>query len=252
MIHTRNILSSELDFFYKSFEDEGFVNEKNHLECLYKSNKDDFFVALVNENIVGFILAIKDSEKLGIISNFLIFKKYRNIGYAKKLFAFAMEYLQNRQIMINSIHGKEGFYEKFSFKTYFKTSLYLLKSTTKNIVDKALIIQDVNEYIFIKNIIYSKCLFNSKNTHYKAIYKDKRINSFAIKISYKDGYKLLVSSQDIKETIALIAYFLKYTKKSTPLYMEIAGSNLLLLSASKLLKMKKLSSTSTMYNKVLN
>ncbi len=258
---TRALQTKEFYHFINSCIDEGWSDNLTHLECLYKSYKDDFLVVLHEDVIAGFVIALRESDNFGFISNLLIIKSFRSQGFGKQLLNFALQHLNNRQISLDCENSKKNFYEKVGFKAYFKTSMYLFASSlfsieNQNITVSNVSLDDILNYNkkakVLKNTDYTSCLYNSKNTTYKAIYKTQNISSYAIKLKHKDGYLLIISSGDIDEALVLFFNLCQDLKKHTNIYFEVSDIDPINLSISKQLKMKKLSSTTKMYNKILN
>jgi len=261
LIHIRGLKKNELNLFFKACEDEAWFNDISHVKCLYNSYPDDFFIAYQNNDLIGFVLAIKESASFATISNLLILKKYRSLGYGKQLLEHALLHLNACQIMIDSVLGKEKLYEKYDFKAYYETSLYKFESGSVTLPKSFIEVKDVTEFSLLKynkkiNSLkkdsYFKCMFKDETSIYKAVYKNEDISSLAIRLNYKDGYKFVISSDDINEAITLIFKLLDGVKKSTPIYIEVTPIQQLLFAIVELLKMQKVSSTTKMYNKILN
>ena len=261
MFIIRELKQKELISFFKSCQEEGWDNDLSHINCLYKSYANDFFIALDGEKLVGFVLAIKESELFGTISNLLVLKKFRSKGYGKQLLDFALKHLDGCQIAIDSVKGKENIYASVGFKEYFQTSVFtfstgLTSLPNSHITVSDVILADVLEYNqkhnSLKKPSYTSCLFKSQDSLYKAVYRDKYISSYAIRLNYKDGYKIVLSSNEINEAVTLLFALLDELNDLTPIYMEISQTEQLLLAIAELLKMKKISTTTKMYNKILN
>jgi len=257
----RELKKHELPIFFSSCKLEGWDNDISHIECLFKVYANDFFIAYKDKDIVGFVLALKESKEFGTISNLLVLNGFRSLGFGKKLLDFALKHLQGCQIAIDSVLGKEKIYESVGFKSYFTTSIFSSYTGQTSLPKSPITVSDVRESDLLeynKNInslkkpYYTSCLFKSKDSLYKAIYKDKLISSYAIRLTYKDGYKLLISSNEINEAVTLFFSLLEDLDKSSPIYMEVSQTEQLLLTIAKLLNMQKLSTTTKMYNKILN
>ena len=261
MIRTRTLQTQEFDHFINSCIDEGWSDNITHLKCLYKSYKDDFLVILNEDLIAGFVIALRESDEFGFISNLLILKSFRSQGFGKQLLDFALQHLANRQISLDCEKDKEYFYKKVGFKAYFKTSMYLFKSSSFCIKNPNLDVSDVslenilnyNQNIkVLKNTSYTSCLYNSKDTIYKAIYKQQKLSSYAIRLKHKDGYLLILSAEDIDEALVLFFKLCQDLEKPTNIYFEVSDIDPINISIAKQLKMQTLSSTTKMYNKILN
>lgn len=257
----RVLKQNELSSFFSACEVEGWINDISHIKCLYKSYPNDFFIALNDKKIVGFVLAIKDNPEFGTISNLLVLKKFRSQGFGKELLNHALKHLDGCQIAINSLPGKERVYEAVGFKKYYETSIFSFNTGLTKLPNSYITVSDVSQsdlleynkqHNSLKKSSYISCLFNSKDNLYKAVYKDGNISSYGIRLKYNDGYKIVLASNEINEAVTLLFTLLDDLEDLTPIYMEISQIEQLLLAIADLLKMKKLSFTTKMYNKVLN
>ena len=257
----RELKQSELSSFFNACELEAWVNDISHMECLYKSYPNDFFIALNENKTVGFVLAIKESEIFGTISNLLVLKEFRSLGFGKKILNYALKHLEGCQIAIDSVSGKEKIYETFGFNGYYETFIFSFNTGLTKLPNSHIKVSDVSQsdlleynqkHNSLKKPSYTSCLFKSKDSLYKAVYKENCISSYGIRLNYKDGYKIVLSSNEINEAVTLLFTLLDGLSDLTPIYMEISQTEQLLLAIANLLKMKKLSSTTKMYNKILN
>ena len=260
MLKIRVLQNNEFNYFLDACTYEGWDIDLTHTKCLFENYPEHFFIAYSDDNIVGYVLAIKESDEFGIVSNLLVLKEYRLQGYAKEILEFALKHLGNRQIAIDSVKGVEGLYEKFGFKSYYESSVFhfltgkiKLPSSHINVSDVSL--KDLLDYDkkhnSLKKHSYTSCLFNAEDTSYKAVYNNSDISSYALRLKYKDGYKIVISSNEINEAVTLFFSFLDGILDSTHIYMQIPETDKLQLALAELLEMTKLSSTTKMYNKVL-
>lgn len=258
MFIIRGLKQNEFASFLTSFENEDWDNELSHIVCLYESYPNDFFIAYEDEVLVGFVLAVKESEIFGTISNLLVLKEFRSQGFGKELLSFALKHLGGCQIAIHSIQGKENFYEAFGFKSYYESSLFSFNSSITIHANSNITLSDVSLPSFLecnksslKNTSYISCIFNSNSTICKAVYKDQLISSYAILFPYKNGYKIVLASSDIEESLSLLSNLTQDLEYSSSIYMEISQIEQFNVALVNLLNMEKISSTTKMYNKIL-
>lgn len=260
MLIIRELQHNELTSFLTYFENEGWDNELAHIECLYQSYPNDFFIAYHDNALVGFILAVKESEIFGTISNLLVVNEFRSQGFSKELLSFALIHLDGCQIAIESMQGKEKIYEAFGFKSYYESSLFSFNTPIILQADSHIKVSDVDLSSFLecnkrlnslKNISYLTCICNSNSTICKAVYKDQLISSYAILFPYKDGYKIALASSDINDSLSLLSNVTQGLEDQIPIYMDISQLEPFKLALVDLLNMKKISTTTKMYNKIL-
>ena len=144
LILIRGIKPNELKYFFLSCRDESWTNDISHINCLYISYANDFFIAYESDTIVGFVLAIKESKNFGTISNLLVLQKYSCRGIGKKLLSHAIKHLDTCQIALDCIPGKEKIYENFGFKSYYQTSTFLYERQTNYQTNYYITVSDVS------------------------------------------------------------------------------------------------------------
>ena len=123
MLKINTLKQEQLPLLFHYSRLENWSVEELHGLCQYKLYPNDFFIASKQEQLIGFILAMRHNASFGFISNFIIVKEFRGQGYGKELFSHALKHLGTRQIALDSIKGKEKFYQSFGFQSYFDVSV---------------------------------------------------------------------------------------------------------------------------------
>ncbi|MBL4730376.1 MAG: GNAT family N-acetyltransferase [Sulfurimonas sp.] len=263
MLEIKQLNNSQFSSLLDALRREDWYIEKVALESLFDIFSDDFFIAYKNNSIVGFIVALRYTEKFGFISNFVILKKFRSKGYGKILFEHALAHLNTRQIALDVDKKQENFYKKYDFKTYYINSYYkhfikirIKDSTFKQtgITDK-LQKKDIQAYtekiISKKYAHYIQKVLDDKNTLFRALYKNKTLLAYAFCTQYKDGYKCIVSASTYEEVSILYFHLCNAIKLNTHIYIEVTSLESNVLKLVDLLKMKEVSQRKRMYNKIL-
>ena len=231
---------------------EGWDSEETHLRSLYKSHPNDFFVLIHEEKIVGFVVAIRYSQRFGFISSFLVLKEFRFRGFGTFLFEHALERLKDCQIALDSVKNKQSFYKKYGFKSYFNVTTY--KFIVGSAHEPKSDFEVVNFYEKLSLVgldEYMKSMIRYPTTNYKAIKKANAITSFAFSFKYVDGYKIHIESDDLDETIALFFALVKEFKDASVAYVQVTKLSPVLVELVKLLNMSEHSKLVRMYNKIL-
>ncbi|MDQ7060450.1 MAG: GNAT family N-acetyltransferase [Sulfurimonas sp.] len=235
-----------------------FINYKE-LELLYEVFFDDFFVLYKDEKPIGFISALRYTDTFAMISNFIILKEFRSLGFGQKLFSFALEHLKNHQTALDADLDNKQLYLDNGFIPYFESVYYNFQITKEfkdsEPVKKTLVkedflyFQDKDKSTKLSYYLYA--IANESSTKYRVIYKKNKISSYGLCISYKDGYKLVVASTKHEEALRIISSLLSEFNVGTVIYMEVTKLEEVLLDIVRVLKMKKYSKKIKMYNKVL-
>ncbi|MFK5938352.1 MAG: GNAT family N-acetyltransferase [Sulfurimonas sp.] len=245
----RTLKIEELDLLFLHSKNMGWHNEIILTISLQKVYPNDFFIAYLKNELLGFIIALKHSEEVGFISHFLIVKKFRRYGYGKSLFNFALRHLNGRQIALDSFQETQNFYVEAGFTSYFDVTTYKF-STGSVTLPK----QQLNTTRIIKNLNlhnkneYIKTILLNKRVTYKAI-DDK---TFAFTFKYRDGYKINIESKDINDAIILFFELTHHLKPGTNIYLQTTPLYPILEALVKLLKMSTDSKLVRMYNKIIN
>ena len=248
----RALKDNELSLLFKYSALEGWDNEKVHTKALYHSYPDDFFIVYKDKQLIGFILALKHSDKFGFISNLLVLKEFRNLGYGKKIFDYGLKHLDGCQIALDSVVGKETLYEKSGFKSYFDVVTYKFISASVSLPQTDFEVVGFDKKLSLKDRdTYMSEMILSKETIYKAIKNKEKISSFALAFHYIDGYKLHIESEDINEAITLFFTLTKAYKKGTAIYLQASPLSPMIEAIVELLKMKADSKSIRMYNFIL-
>lgn len=206
-IKTLNSKELELLFHYSKLEMWNI--EKVHILSLFKAHPDDFFIAYEAGQLIGFIIAIKHTDKFGFISTFLVLKEHRGVGYGKYIFNHALKHLDGRQIALDSSLNDVKLYERYGFKSYFEVVNYTCISSKDK--QSEIDIVDFNEKIsLLEQDAYMKNMLTSKEVSYKAVMRDEKTSSFAFTYKYIDGYKIFIDTEYLNDAIAL---FVSLTQK---------------------------------------
>ena len=245
----RKLKSEELELLFHYSQKEGWDNEEVLITSLQQTNPNDFFIAYLKDELLGFIIALKHSEEVGFISHFLIVNKFRGYGHGKRLFNFALNYLDGRQVSLDSFQGIQNFYVKAGFTPYFDVTTY--KFLTGSVTLQK---QQLNTIKITKNLNS-----HNKNEYIQIMRADKRVNykeindkTFAFTFKYKDGYKMNIETQDINDAIILFFALTQHLQAETNIYLQTTPLFPLLEALVELLKMSIDSKLVRMYNKIID
>ena len=248
----RTLKEKELKLFFKYANLEGWDMEEIHTLSLFQTHPDDFFIALEGEEVIGFIEAIKYSREFGFISSFLVLKEFRSLGYGKKIFEFALKHLQGCQVALNAIVGKEEIYKAAGFQSYFE--LYTYKYTIDKLSPSSnlhTIVIDENTP-FITDDIYLKSMLSKPEITSIGLKNEGRVSEYALMFVYKDGYKVLIYSQDLDSVKALFFSLTNRLKEGSTVYIQASKLTPVLLQFVKTLQMDETSKFIRMYNKIID
>ncbi|MDF1883119.1 GNAT family N-acetyltransferase [Sulfurimonas sp. SAG-AH-194-C21] len=247
----QRLKTSDLELFYTYAKEEQWDIEDIHIRTLLKIHPDDFFIFYENEELLGYVVALKESSEFGFISSLLVLKKFRSLGYGAKIFSIALTHLKNCQIALDSVLGQEKFYEKFGFKAYFDVNTYMFQTGELSIQkSKTLEVSSVDKEDSLRGQSkYFKSLLLDKNVSYRAI--KEHTDSFAFAFAYKDGYKITIQSEDVNHALSLFFALCQNYENKTAVYLQSSMQNTMLEALAQALGMKRVLHSTRMYNKIL-
>ena len=247
----RNLLKEEISILFECIKTENWDLEKAHTLALYASNPEGFFIAFKEEEeTLGFIVAIKESDCFGSISTFLVLKKFRRQGYGKQLFLHAKEHLSGCQIALESQESQVPMYEKFGFKAYFPITNYFFTLTSHTLTSMQLPLT-TDFTLLTKKDTYLNSLLNDPTVEFVAIKNDK-LDEYAFMFPYKEGFKVHINSKSSKTTLALLYKTTLTLPLNTKIYIQMTPLLPLLEQLIIKLSMKETSKFIRMYNKILD
>jgi len=252
MLSITALKKEELPLLFKHLYDAKLDVEEQHISCQYKINPDDFFIAYKDKNLIGFIVALKQSDDFGFISTLIVLKEFRRLGYAKLILDFALEHLGQRQIALDCDFKYKKLYERVGFKSYFDLHKFLYITRTTS--------QSTKHFTFIdyakctsqnKHNPYIQCLLSNQDTSYKAILQDDIVASYGLSFKYKDGYKVVIDSNDYEEVKAIFSELIKEFDEGICIYIDATKLNPIFLNLANDFEMIEYTRFARMYNKVI-
>ncbi len=246
----QKLQESDLELFYKYAKEEQWDIEDIHIRTSLKTYPNDFFIFYQNTQLIGYVVALKESEHFAFISSLLVLGEFRGLGYGAKIFSFALEHLKDCQIALDSVVGQEKFYEKFGFESYFDVTTSVFKTGKVSPKNNTIEVVDFDKKLSLKRQSeYYQFLLLDKGVTYKAI-KDTP-DSFAFLFAYKDGYKITIRTQDINHGVTLFFALCQNYESNTSIYMLSTLQEPILEALVEALSMTKVSHQTRMYNKIL-
>lgn len=249
----------EFNGFLEALDSEGWYVEKVYLESLYREFSDDFFIAYKDKKVLGYILAQKHNDNFAFISNLVIVKEFRLLGFAKELLSYALEHLKGCQIALECDKSSEFLYAKYGFKSYFESVCYIhevlatpkfLSRTTQKL-DAALLSKYNQELLSEKFAKHINFMAEHQDTKFCAIYSEQAVSSYGLSTEYKDGYKVTMMSQNYEELKDIFFSLINLYEVSTKIYVDVTPLEVPMKTLVEELNMKEYSKKSRMYNKVL-
>ncbi len=251
MLSIRALKKEELNLLFKHAYDAKLDVEELHLRCQYTTHSDDFFIAHKDDDLVGFIVALRHSDEFAFISNFLILPEFQKRGYGTLLLEFALEHLQNRQIALDSDALYKSFYEKAGFRSYFDVDTFLYITKKDSLYHTNLTFKNYQESTSTnKTNPFLQCLVHNEKTTYISLETEEILPSYGVSFTYKDGYKIVIDTQKYEHAKAIFFKLTQKFERGISIYIEATKLNPIFLNLAYDLEMILFSKSSRMYNKV--
>jgi len=230
---------------------ENWDIEEAHTIALFKTHPDDFFIAYEEKKLIGFIVALKESERFGFISSLLVLEEFRGLGFGGELFEFGLKHLRGCQIALDSVVGKEQFYEAYGFTSYFDVTHYRFEVGSVTLPQNSFLIKSEIDKELISQSNYLNILLQDKDVLFRSVVKESKLSAYAFAFHYKDGYKITIEAEDINEALTLFFSIAEGVKKGSYIYLQVTKLSPLLEALVAALKMSEDTKSIRMYNKIL-
>ncbi len=242
----RGLQEQELALLFHHSHQEGWENEILHTQALFHQHSNDFFIAY-KEEVLGFIIAIKESDNFGFISNLLVLPAFRGQGFGTTLFMHALKHLEGLQIGLDSVVGGEMLYKKAGFDAYFKVTTYQFLTGSVTLPSSPIAISNFTQ----QNSLTHKSatmqeMIQSTKTVYKAI--ENKEEAFALSFAYAQGYKIHIEAEDINEALTLFFALCQRYNKGIAIYLRVSPLSPMLEAVVAVLKMQVYTQHTRMYN----
>jgi len=229
---------------------ENWDIEEAHTFALLKTNPNDFFIAYEEKKLIGFIVALRESERFGFISSLLVLEEFRGLRFGKELFEFALKHLKGCQVALDSVVGKEKFYEAYGFTSYFDVTHYKFEVGSVTLPQNGFLIKSEIDKELISQSNYLNILLQDQDVLFRSVIS-KKVNAYAFAFKYKNGYKITIDSEDINTSVTLFFSIAEEVKKGSYIYLQVTKLSPLLEALVEALKMSEDTKSIRMYNKIL-
>lgn len=92
--------------------------------AFYNTDKEGFFVGLLNKEIISCISAVSYNKDFGFIGFYIVKPEYRAKGYGLKIWKTALQYLNTQNIGLDGVIEQQTNYKKSSFKFAYSNIRY--------------------------------------------------------------------------------------------------------------------------------
>jgi len=114
----------EMDIIVDWAAREGWNPGIHDAEYFYSTDPEGYFVAYLDDEIVGAVSAVAYSSSFGFIGFFMVKPEYRGHRIGIKLGYKALEYLEDCNIGLDGVENKIRNYETYGFKLVYNNILF--------------------------------------------------------------------------------------------------------------------------------
>ncbi len=256
----RVMREEELSYLFEWAASQKWRSEPEHIACLFKTEREGFFIAYVDERPVGMVLAVSVGESFGVISNLFLLQEFRLRGLGRRVFEHALEYLKGRTLFLDSVIGIEEMYARDGFEAQYDVSCHVFqtgsitlpKSDIKVVkhVDIERVLAFDTEASGLDRRDYMHCLLRSEKMVFRAVDDGDKLSSYGLRFEYADGHKIILASRDINEAVTLFFELIVNIRLHTPIYLSATDNEPMVLAIITLLKMQRVSKNVRMIRQV--
>lgn len=241
----------ELPYLFEWAASQKWRSEPEHIACLFKTERDGFFIAYVDEQPVGMVLAVRAGESFGVISNLFVLQEFRSRGFGIRLFEHALEYLKGRMLFLDSVIGTEEMYARYGFEAQYDVSCHVFQTGSTTLPESNI---KVVRHMEIDRVLafdaeasgldrrdYMRCLLGSEKMVFRAVEDGEGLSSYGLRFEYADGHKVILASRDINEAVTLFFELIVNIRLHTPIYLSATDNEPMVLAIIALLKMQRVS-----------
>ncbi len=236
---------------------EGWNPGLNEGLVFYNTDENGFFIAEVDDRVVGCISAVRYSDTFGFIGFYIIDKEYRKSPAGALLARAALNYLKGCNIGIDGVLERVENYKNIGFILAYKNIRYEGIGNNYKFSDKIFHsrIIDFNEILDYDTHLFPanrekflKGWLNMLNsTSY--VYYDNGVCGYGVIRPCKKGYKIGPIFADNFEFADEIYKSLASVAIDENIYLDIPESNLKSVELVRKYEMKEVFATARMYSK---
>lgn len=140
----KNATFAELEFFIQEAKNEGWNPGLYDSKPFYEQDPEGFFIAYLNNKIVGSISAVSYQKQFGFMGFYIVLEEYRKQGIGHQLFHRALSHLNNHVIGLDGVLNQQNSYQKEGFKFFYKNQRFQGIAKNRSIQQDLLLLDDVS------------------------------------------------------------------------------------------------------------
>lgn len=123
-LHIRRMRRKEVLFTIDLAAGEGWNPGIHDGTCFYATDPAGFFVAELDDELVGSISAVSYDDSFGFIGLYIVKPEFRGIGIGTRLWGEGMAYLTDHNIGLDGVVTQQPYYNRHGFRTAYHNLRY--------------------------------------------------------------------------------------------------------------------------------
>lgn len=236
---------------------EGWNPGLNDGLVFYNTDENGYFIAEIDERVVGCISAVKYNEEFGFIGFYIVDNEYRKSPAGTMLALAALKYLQGCNIGMDGVLARVQNYSNLGFKLAYKNMRYEgignnYKYSDKIFHSNVIEFEEILDYdtkcFPVKREIFLKGWLNMINS-YSCVYFDDAVKGYGVIRPCRKGFKIGPIFADNFYIADEIYKALASKAVDEIIYLDITEANPISIDLVNKYDMKKVFETARMYNK---
>ncbi len=240
---------------------EGWNPGINDAELFYQADPNGFFIAEVDDEIVGVGSAVAYDDKFAFCGLYIVAPEHRNKGYGLELTKYRLNYCANRNVGIDGVLENVEIYKRIGYVPYYQNKRYQFEATVQSY--NSACIQTVNNDNIEQALSYDKqCFAAPRDNFLKAwlvqkhgksliFLQDGQVQGYAVRRKCFEGYKIGPLFADNVNVAKQLLIALQEDISGEMVVLDVPGNNCDAVSLAESLKMDVIFATARMYQKGL-
>jgi ribosomal protein S18 acetylase RimI-like enzyme len=231
----RSLNRDEFDQLLELASLEGWNPGINDADSFYNSDPDGFMGYYIKGKLIGCISAVAYDEDFGFMGFFIVKPDYRNMGYGKKLWSAALNYLGDCNIGLDGTLEMKEKYEAYGFKEAYKSTRYKIIAKKLENAGETIPLKQVNFANLVKfdhlhfptrrDVFLYNWIHQSEGQSF-AVCNDEKIEGYTFIRKGLDGFRigpLFALTPEVADTLFCKA--ISWVPEGTPVYLDVPEIN---------------------------
>ncbi len=232
----RTMTRKEVDIAIEWAAREGWNPGLHDAESYYSADPNGFFIGLLGEESIATLSAIKYDASFGFLGFYIVRPEYRGKGCGMQIWRAGLEYLEGRNIGLDSVIAQQENYEKSGFKLAYRNRRYEGRGS-EEVVGNAGIVP-ITSLLFEAVVSYDRPFFPANRPQFVkswinqpegtavGIMQNGKLSGYGVIRPCRSGYKigpLFADNPELAEHLFLTLR--SKVKSSEPVFLDTPEVN---------------------------